>query len=443
MVRLGLVGGQKGGLRIGFPGPLFSESAILGSMDTQSLDLRIDAQRLQDDFEQLAAIGSTGDGGVHRPALSASHLQARHWFRQRIEAAGLDFHMDGAGNHSARLPCDDPRVPTLLLGSHLDSVPYGGCFDGSLGVLAALEVLRTVREAGIRLPVHLEAIDFTDEEGTLVGLLGSRALAGTLTSDDLRNPRGGRQALLDGLVRAGLTEAGVLSARRDPHSLAGFLEVHIEQGSRLVAQGADIGIVTALVGIGSLALTFTGRADHAGTTPMDARKDAGLGAAAFILATREVVMAEFPLCVVNVGRLSLAPGALNIVPARSEVGVEYRAPDERRMQALKERLLSLAREAAGRYDLKLQVADLGAIPATPCAASVREVFHAACDALDLLCMPMTSGAGHDTMALAAVCPAGMIFVPSSGGSHSPTEDAAWEDCVNGANVLLLAALNLC
>ena len=232
--------------------------------------LRINSTRLFDSFSDLSAIGATGDGGVNRPALNEAHLAARDWFRTEVESAGLDFHVDGAGNHSAILPnagrvgggfrftqdATQPPPPyrdqTLLLGSHLDSVPNGGRFDGALGVAAALEVLKTVKENGINLKFDLEAIDFTDEEGTLVGLLGSSALAGRLHPEALKNPRGGRQALLAGLVRAGLSEEGIFTAARPKESLAGYLELHIEQGKRLERMGVDIGVVSAIVGIRTL-----------------------------------------------------------------------------------------------------------------------------------------------------------------------------------------------
>lgn len=167
-------------------------------------ELRIDEKRFRRDFEELAQIGSTGDGGVHRPSLSAAHLEARRWFRERVERDGLEFRTDGAGNHSAVLSAAQAAAPTLLMGSHLDSVFHGGRFDGALGVLAAYEALRTVRDAGLELAMHLEAIDFTDEEGTLVGLLGSLALAGAITPEALANPRGGRDALEQGMRQAGL-----------------------------------------------------------------------------------------------------------------------------------------------------------------------------------------------------------------------------------------------
>lgn len=406
-------------------------------------DLCINSQRLWDDFEMLAQIGATGDGGVDRPTFSPAHLQAREWFAERILQADLEFRRDGAGNHSAFLDCGPAGGRTLLLGSHLDSVPRGGRFDGALGVLAALEVLRTVQKAGLKLPVHLEAIDFTDEEGTLYGLLGSAALAGRLQAKDLLSPRGGRQALLNGLERAGLSEAGLLAARRDPGTLAGYLELHIEQGPRLLQVGAQIGVVSAIVGICSYRLAFTGRADHAGTTPMSDRLDAAQGAAAFTLAVRQRVMQDFPGCVANVGQMHFEPGAFNIVPARAVLSLELRAADENTFTSLETALLDLAHLEAQRGSLGLEVEFLGKHAPSPLSDLAQNAIAAEADALGLRYMSLPSGAGHDAQMLVEICPAGMIFVPSQGGaSHSPREFTEWQDCVNGANVLLGTALRL-
>jgi len=403
--------------------------------------LRINSDRMLDSFNQLALIGGTADSGVHRPSLSEAHLAARKWFREHIEASGFEFRVDGAGNHSAVLPCDDPSAPTLILGSHLDSVPNGGRFDGALGVMAALEVLKTVRENGIRLKVQLEAMDFTDEEGTLVGLLGSAALAGHLSKENLEKPRGGRERLLEGMARAGLSDEGMLSAARKRETLAGYLELHIEQGKRLEKSGTDIGIVTAIVGIWSYKLSFIGKADHTGSTTMEDRRDASLGASAFTLAAREMVMRDFPNCVVNVGKMEFTPGAFNIVPAQVDVSLEFRSPDAEEFDRLDQALLKLAGEQSARFDLQLQTEFLGKHSPSLMDADVRGAFVNACDELGLSHMSLSSGAGHDGQSLADLCPVGMIFVPSvDGASHSPREFTKWEDCVNGANVLLQAAL---
>jgi N-carbamoyl-L-amino-acid hydrolase len=405
--------------------------------------LRVNADRMLDAFNQLALIGGTADSGVDRPTFSEAHLAARKWLREHIEQSGFEFRTDGAGNHSAVLPCDDSTAPTLILGSHLDSVPNGGRFDGALGVLAALEVLKTVRENRINLKVQLEAMDFTDEEGTLVGLLGSAALAGHLSKENLEKPRGGREKLVAGMKRAGLTDESMLSAARKRESLAGYLELHIEQGKRLERSGTDIGIVTAIVGIWSYKLSFIGKADHAGSTTMEDRRDASLGASAFTLAAREMVMKDFPNCVVNVGKMEFTPGAFNIVPAQVNVSLEFRSPDAEEFDRLDAALLKLAGEQAARFDLQLQTEFLGKHSPSLMDADVRGAFAEACDALGLSHMSLPSGAGHDGQSLADLCPVGMIFVPSvDGASHSPREFTKWDDCVNGANVLLQAALRL-
>jgi N-carbamoyl-L-amino-acid hydrolase len=412
-------------------------------MDKPLAALRIDPERFRRDFEALAQIGGTGDGGVHRPALSREHLQARAWFRERILEAGLEFRTDGAGNHSAVLPCGREGGPTLLLGSHLDSVPRGGRFDGALGVLAALEALRVVKEAGISLPVHLEAVDFTDEEGTLVGLLGSAAVAGALERAALQDPRGGRRFLEESLADAGLNEEGLLSARRPPHQLAGYLELHIEQGLRLEGEGAQIGVVTSIAGINSFRLHFEGRADHAGTTSMEDRRDAAQGACAFALAVREIVLTRFPGCVANVGAMTFYPGAFNIVPEEVELALEFRSPETASFVKLEEALLDRARRDARRLGLGLHIDWAGKCDPAPMSSVAIQAVSEASTALGLRHLLLTSGAGHDAQSLAGVCPVGMIFVPSvDGASHSPREYTRWEDCVNGANVLLHAALRL-
>jgi len=396
-------------------------------------------------FNELAQIGSTGDDGVHRPTFSEAHLAARRWFRDQIQKAGLEFRTDGAGNHSAFLAASSlsGTTPTLLLGSHLDSVTNGGRFDGALGVMAAFEVLRTIKDAGLDLTLNLEAIDFTDEEGTLVGLLGSAALTGRLQPQALQNPRGGRETLLTGMKRAGLSEQSMLGAARPKESLAGYLELHIEQGKRLEHAGVDIGIVSAIVGIWSYRLSFIGRADHAGTTTMDDRLDASLGASEFTLAARDIVTNDFRDCVVNVGNMEFSPGAFNIVPARVDLSLEFRSAEEEKFKRLDSILLAQAQEAAGRFGLELKVESLGRHSPSLMDNRVRETFASACDDLGFTFLSLSSGAGHDGQSFDGICPAGMIFVPSKdGASHSPREFTAWEDCINGANVLLQTVLRL-
>ena len=405
--------------------------------------LRINNERFRANFETLAAIGATLDGGVHRPALSSAHLDARRWFLEHAKQIGLDARVDGAGNHSAVLPCGQAGGPTLLLGSHLDSVPYGGRFDGALGVVAALEVLQVVKEQGVSLNTHLEAIDFTDEEGHFVSLLGSLALLGKLEPEHIQNPRGGRDRFQKALCHAGLSESSLFSAGRDPATVAGYLELHVEQGMRLIELGMQIGIVTSIVGIRSFRIRFIGRADHAGTTPMDKRLDAAQGASAFTLAARELVMKDFPGYVVNVGNMEFEPGAFNVVPQTVTVALEFRADDDDKLDEMEAALLKQASVEAQRFGLNLEVVLLDNVTTAHMNEQVQEAFVNASKALGLKHTFLSSGAGHDTQCLAQICPTGMIFVPSVGGfSHSSIEFTEWEDCVNGANALLHAALIL-
>jgi N-carbamoyl-L-amino-acid hydrolase len=234
-----------------------------------------------------------------------------------------------------------------------------------------------------------------------------------------------------------------LAARRDPASITGYLELHVEQGRRLVDAGLQIGIVTAIVGIGSARLAFLGQANHAGTTAMAARRDAGLGASAFVLASRERVLRDHPDCVTNVGEMTFLPGAFNIVPARAELCLEYRAPRADEMERLGAALIEEAHRAAARFGLGLEVERLGQHDPAPMDDGARAALAAAAEGLGLSHVSLASGAGHDAQSLAGLCPVGMVFVPSvDGASHSPREFTRWEDCVNGANVLLHAALRM-
>jgi N-carbamoyl-L-amino-acid hydrolase len=405
--------------------------------------LRVDADRLRADFDELAAIGATPDGGVERTTFCAAHLAARAWFLERADAAGLETRIDGAANHSAVLPVRDRGARTLLLGSHLDSVSRGGRFDGALGVVCALEVLRAAQDAGLELPVALEAVDFTDEEGTLIGTFGSLALAGSLTREALASPRGGRELLVAELARMGLSEEGILAARRDPASLAGYLELHIEQGPVLAREGIEIGIVTGIVGTASFTVVFEGEARHAGTTPMGARRDAAVAAAAFVLGVRELTVRDYPGAVATVGDVRLEPGSFNVVPGRATLRLECRSLDAPELESLAGALTGLATATAKAESVEVTIEPVGHVAPAPTAETVRAALAGAAADLGLTTIELPSGAGHDAQSLAAITPSGMVFVPSIAGvSHDPAEETAWADCLNGANVLLNAATRL-
>jgi N-carbamoyl-L-amino-acid hydrolase len=407
-------------------------------------DHRIDAERFQADFEELAAIGATPDGGVDRPALSAAHLEARKLFLDKAEQTGLQTRIDAAGNHIAFVRTgSEAKLRSLLLGSHLDSVPQGGRFDGALGVTAGLEVLRVIKEKNIVLPFDLELYDFTDEEGHFVGLMGSQALAGLLRPAQLQTPGQDIGLFHEALERAGMDGSRILEAKRDPDSLAGYLELHIEQGLRLVEAEMDLGIVTAIVGIRSFRLHFIGRADHAGTTPLDKRFDAGLGASAFNLAVHQHVGRNHPGCVVTVGDLRFSPGAFNVVPKAAAVALEFRAETDDELDTLESEILHIAAEQAQVFSLALEIDRLERAAPVQMDPGFQRTAARASEALGLKSLPLSSGAGHDAQSLAQVCPAGMIFIPSIGGfSHSARESSEWDHCLNGANALLHTVLAL-
>lgn len=400
--------------------------------------VRLDTERMREDFAELSRIGATGDGGVSRPTFSDAHLAARKWFDDRATQAGLLVSVDSAGNHSAilRRRRQGPS-PVLLLGSHLDSVPSGGRFDGAMGVLCSLEVVIAFKEAGADLPFTLEAIDFTDEEGTLMGLLGSQALAGTLTAEALQSPRGGRDALLSGLSRGGLDEKHLVAARRDPSSLLGYLELHIEQGPYLERQHIDIGVGTRIVGSRSFRIVLQGEGGHAGTTPMEARHDAGVAASRIVLKAREIVVRDFPGSVITVGDIRLEPGAFNVIPKTAQLALEFRSQDEEALLAIEAAVRTAIESEAKAEGVSAAITPVARWQPVQLDARLSDVIERVAHRLGLSTTRLASGAGHDAEELATVTPTGMIFVPSVAGiSHDPREFTAWEDVVNGAKVLL-------
>jgi N-carbamoyl-L-amino-acid hydrolase len=406
--------------------------------------MKINNRRFKSKFFNLAQIGATPNGGVHRPSFSEEHFQARNWFRTQTISSGFDFKIDGAGNHIARIDCGVSGAPTLILGSHLDSVPDGGRYDGALGVVAALEVLLSIKDADLKLPIHLEAIDFTDEEGTFIGLLGSSAQGGKIRAADLTETRGRKDGLVSGLTRSGLTPETIIHAARKPSTLAGYLELHIEQGSKLIDTKADIGIVTSIVGIYSFIINFIGRADHAGTTSMFSRLDPSQGASAFTLACHSLVKKSFPECVINIGNMDFFPGAFNIVPEKVAVSLEFRAPNSSLLSQLKSEIINVAKETSKLYNLGVEIENLGKHDPALMSQSIQDAISEASTVLGLKSILLPSGAGHDAQSFADICPTGMIFIPSiKGASHSSREYTPWNDCENGANVLLHTTIVTC
>ncbi len=411
-------------------------------MENSRIDLAINSQRLKSDFDVLSEIGRTEEGGVNRPAFSDAHLAARAWFRERIIDAGLKFNVDNAGNHSAILSSDSDIASTLLLGSHLDTVPNGGRYEGALGIVSALEVLRAIKEKQVGLKNHLEAIDFTDKEGTLIGQLGSTALAGKLTLHDTQHPRGGRNRLLMALERAGLTENGIINAKREPITIAGYLEVQIDQSSILAESGADIGIVTKIAGIGSYHIKFIGQTFRA-FTPLQDRLDAGQAACSFNIKIPHLIGDYFPECVANVGSFEYTSDTQDSKTASVIVSLEYRALDLSTFELLESALIKLGNTEANHYNVGFEIEFLGKQSPALMNNHFQEIISRAAESLGLKYIHMDSMAGNNAQSLADLCQVGLILIPKrEGASHSPYEFTDWINCVNGANVLLQTALRI-
>ncbi len=403
---------------------------------------RIDLGRLRADIEALARIGRDPEGGISRPAWSPAHEEARAWLVERLRAAQLAFRVDPAGNVFGRLGDGEPVV---LTGSHIDTVPHGGPLDGALGVLAGLECLRTIAGAGLRLAHALEVAAFTDEEGRFYGFFGSRAMTGsldTVIAARLTDPTG--LPLGEAMGRAGFDLARAPGALRDPRTIAAYVELHIEQGPWLEAKGVPIGVVEGIVGIRRRRLTFVGQPDHAGTTPMDRRRDAFFTAAEYATKSREtVVRGGAGRSVTTIGVVEVWPGVPNIVPARARLLQEIRDPEPEVLERLSKRTLALGRRVAKRRGLTLEVEDLMQAEPIGMSPRVQSLIEAEARALGLATKRMPSGAGHDAQILAVVTDAGMIFIPSQGGhSHRPDEWSDWEAIERGANVLLGTLLRL-
>lgn len=412
-------------------------------METDCINLRVNSDRLRADFDALSEIGATVGGGVSRLALSNEDLEARSWFADRIEEAGLHVKDDEVGNLSGLLYADDPYTKTLMIGSHLDTVPNGGRYDGAIGVLAALECLRRINEAGIKPRYHLEAIDFTDEEGTWKSLFGSSGIIGKITEDDISDALHDNMAFRAALYRAGIMLPELRQAKRNPASILGFLELHIEQGKTLHEQQFDIGIVERIVGRATYNVAFHGEAAHAGTTTADERRDALQGAAAFIIAAHKRLTEDFAGGVVNCGHVSVRPESFNVVPAEASLLVEFRHPDTATLSDMEARMIELAQECAETYRLRVLTERVLHRAAERMSGYLTRQIESACQAEGLRCMSIASYSGHNAQIMNQMAPAGMIFLPSVDGiSHNPREFTEWRHVEIGANVLLRTILQL-
>jgi N-carbamoyl-L-amino-acid hydrolase len=350
---------------------------------------------------------------------------------------------DEVGNLSGVLLCSKPKAKTLLLGSHLDTVPNGGLYDGTIGVLAGLECLRTLQEAKLDLPFHIEVIDFTDEEGTWQSFFGSMGLVGVLQDRHWNDAEQDNGAFRAALFRAGIRPSEVQRARRKSKDIVAYLELHIEQSEQLEKNNCQIGIVSKIVGRTTYNFNFHGEATHAATTNRDKQHDALQGACVFITEMHRMAREDYPGGVFNCGNVIVQPGAYNVVPDLASLRVELRHYDDTILSEMDTRLVQLAEDVAHKYRLGLDTQKVLHRPVAYMNQHLRQLIEDSCQEQRRTFMPIISYAGHDAQILSPSISSAMIFVPSQGGiSHSPKEYTNWEDIEAGANLMLQTILHI-
>lgn len=395
--------------------------------------MQLNHDRLLDSLRQLAQFGKAGTG-VNRLSFTPEDRAARAWLFEQMRASGLDARIDGIGNVYGRASDVDRAV---LIGSHTDSVPKGGWLDGAMGVLYGLEIARARHESPVSLRrVGVDVISFADEEGTYRALAGSLSFCGELSDADIeRATNTDGSSLAETLTQAGY--AGQPRARLDPDRHLAYFEGHIEQGPRLEVENQKIGIVTTIVGIRRSRLTCFGQADHAGTTPMHLRKDAG--AALIKLCARlleRFEQARGELSVWNVGHIVFAPGAGNVVPSSAQALVEFRDPQLSVLDRLQSEIDAAAAELHGRGGVTVAAEHLLSIAPADMDTSLVDTIETATRNRAVPAIRMPSGAGHDAMVLSRYLPSAMLFIPSIGGrSHDVAENTSEEDICLGADIL--------
>ena len=403
-------------------------------------NLEVDGPRLNQRMRRLESFGANAAGGIDRVAFSDANIEALDWIAGLLVESGFSPSIDFAGNLIARKPGSSPELPSIMLGSHIDSVPGGGNYDGQVGSMGALEVAATLADAAYTTRHPLEISIFSNEEG---GKTGSRALAGEVETFELDIVTASGFTIADGIQRLGGNPDRLEELRRRDGSVEAFLELHIEQGAVLDADEIDIGVVEGIVGIMRWTVIVDGSTNHAGTTPMDRRADAMVGAARFIDLVHTTARRMPGRQVATVGRLEDEPGAPNVIPGRVTMTLEIRdlsmAGIERVFDEISGNSVRITEETGTRFSFQRFYTSRAA----PTALWIREIIETSAQGLGLSTHRMPSGAGHDAQSIALFAPVGMIFVPSVAGvSHAPDEHTIPQDIVNGANVLLQTLLEL-
>ena len=398
----------------------------------------INDQRFNQTLQELGRLGESPTG-MDRVAYSPEDILGRDYTIKLMQEAGLDTRIDTAGNIIGRLAGTEDSLPAIALGSHTDTVPKGGKYDGALGVMAAIEVIRTLKDQGHTTKHPLEVINFTNEEGTRFHrwLVGSRSMCGLLEQDDLDAVDDDGFGLGPCLADIGGDISRIEEAKRSTGELAAYLELHIEQGPYLHKSGNPIGVVTGITGRAVFEVEIEGKANHAGTTPMETRRDALVSASKLVLAIQKMA-AEQEICRVStVGSIKAVPNAVNVIPGSATIGLEFRDTDMTALAAAEHELRRITDEAIINEEVAIDVQRHRFTSAVPISADMQAMVAEAAENCGMAWEPLASGAGHDAQAVANIAPVAMIFVPSVDGiSHSPEEYSTPQDCANGAQVLL-------
>lgn len=403
--------------------------------------LTVNSDRLNESINRLAKIGKQPSGSIRRLAFTPEDFQARYLVQQWMVEAGMTVRTDAAGNLIGKYAGRYANAPALATGSHIDTVPSGGQYDGVLGVLSGIEVVRILREQNLQLDHPIEVIVFTDEETTMIG---SQAMAGTvlLNSPERYQPKVG-QDIQPSLEAIGGNWDELITARRSNREIAAFIELHVEQGVVLEQTGSNIGVVQGVVGIRRKIITITGQANHAGTTPMDMRQDALVAAAEVILAVRNLAYQMPSQPVATVGYLTVSPNSVNTVPGKVELSVDMRDLDKACLDEMVTHLTQQLEQIVAETNMQIEMVPLLCVEPTPAAQPIQNTIASVCEQFGLSYCYLPSRAGHDSLELGRITDMGMIFVPSQAGvSHSEAEYTSPEQCAQGANILLHTLLQL-
>lgn len=392
---------------------------------------------------ELGKIGEECSGGVTRTSLSAEDIEGRKYVIQLMQDAGLYVRCDSVGNIIGTLPGSDQNATSVMTGSHIDTVSNGGKFDGSLGVLGAIEAVRSIKENHITLTHPIEVVSFTDEEGARFGsgFIGSRGMVGDLKSEDLKIVDKEGTSYEEALRKAGYEPGNLKQATREPEQIKAYIEMHIEQGRVLESEKLSVGIATDMQGAVWLSVSFKGRADHAGATPMSLRRDPSL-AMAEVLPVIEQVAHSWD-GVVTVGTMEFKPGGANIIPEEVLFSVDFRHVNKEVRQHMQHDIIKALEDTALNRKVELTVKVNEDTDPVACTPTVTEFIENSCKQLNVPVYKMTCGAGHDAALLSKITAIGMILIRSKDGvSHHPQEWSSKEDCALGTQILLQTLIQL-